>query len=129
MSSPHACHPLPKGFQLDAYRIDRVLSKGGFSIVYLARDAAGTSVAIKEYLPTHLAQRPADNPVPVIAAEQLARFNKGMRSFIEEARLLAHIHHPNVVEVLDFAKANNTAYVVMRYEHGHSLDEYLRRLR
>lgn len=129
MSSPRVCHPLPKGFQLDVYRLERVLSKGGFSIVYLARDPAGTPVAIKEYLPTDLAQRSADNPVPIVATERLSTFNRGMRSFIEEARLLAHIHHPNVVAVLDFAKANGTAYIVMRYEHGHSLYDYVYRLR
>jgi hypothetical protein len=51
-----------------------------------------------------------------------------MRSFLEEARLLAHIRHPNVVEVQNFIKANETAYMVMRYEHGHSLHEYVRAL-
>jgi len=129
MTSKSACHPLPKGFQLDAYRIDRTLSKGGFSMVYLAHDESGEPVAIKEYLPRHLAQRAADNPVPIIPPKHLAAFNRGMRSFIEEARLLTHVRHPNVVAVLDFAKANGTAYIVMRYEEGHSLDEYVRKLR
>ena len=46
--------PLPEGYQLQEYTIDKVLSSGGFSIVYLAHDAAGTPYAIKEYLPAAL---------------------------------------------------------------------------
>lgn len=129
MSSPAECHPLPQGFQCDRYRIDRLLSKGGFSLVYLAHDESGTPVVIKEYLPTHLAQRPADSPVPIIPPERQADFNRGMRAFLEEARLLAQIRHPNVVSVLNFAKANHTAYLVMRHERGHSLDDYVGKLR
>ncbi len=113
---------------LDGYRIDSQLSMGGFSIVYLAHDANGAEVAIKEYLPFQLAQRSGASPVPVVAPEHQAAFVLGMRSFLEEARLLAHIRHPNVVEVQNFIKANETAYMVMRYEHGHSLHEYVRAL-
>ena len=54
-----ANEPLPAGFQLDQYRIERQLSLGGFSIVYLAFDAHDTPVAIKEYLPNSLALRKA----------------------------------------------------------------------
>ena len=121
--------PLPRGFLLDGYRIDKLLSMGGFSIVYLAYDEAGTAVAIKEYLPAQLAQRSGDNPVPIVAPGRQAAFVKGMRSFLEEARLLAHIRHPNVVEVLNFIKANETAYMVMHYERGHNLHDYVRALR
>ena len=56
---PQANCALPAGFQLDQYRIDRQLSLGGFSIVYLAHDELGTPVAIKEYLPNSLALREA----------------------------------------------------------------------
>ena len=106
-----------------------MLSRGGFSIVYMACDQAGTPVVVKEYLPMQLVQRSADSPVPVVFAESQGMFNNGLRSFMEEARLLAHIRHPNIVTVLDFAKANGTAYIVMRYEQGHSLEEYLGGLR
>lgn len=129
MSPPPVCHPLPEGFQLDGYRIDHMLTRGGFSIVYMARDPAGTPVVIKEYMPTHLAQRAKDSAVPVVSVERRGKFNNGMRSFVEEARLLAHIRHPNIVTVLDFAKANSTAYIVMHYEQGQSLEIFLSGLR
>ena len=48
---------LPSGYQLLNYRIDRQISRGGFSIVYRAFDDAGAPVAIKEYLPSSLVKR------------------------------------------------------------------------
>ncbi len=126
MPSSKLCSPLKPGSTIDDYRIERQLSRGGFSLVYLARDAANTPVAIKEYMPANLAHRSGDDPVPIVAPERQAAFSRGMRSFLEEARLLAHIHHPNVVEVLNFTKANGTAYMVMHYEHGHTLQQYVR---
>lgn len=123
MSAP--CLPLPKDFLLDDYRIERQLSLGGFSIVYLAYDSVGEPVAIKEYLPSSMAQRTAESPVPIITPGKEAFFAQGMKSFVEEARLLSHIKHPNVVEILSFFKANETAYIVMRYVSGRSLHEYI----
>ena len=49
--------PLPAGYELEGYRFERQLSVGGFSIVYLAHDAAGTPVAIKEYMPNAVVLR------------------------------------------------------------------------
>ena len=46
---------LPSGYQLQDYKIDKVLSSGGFSFVYLAHDKDNKLVAIKEYLPTSIA--------------------------------------------------------------------------
>lgn len=117
--------PLPQGFQLENYRIERQLSEGGYSMVYLARDETGRAVAIKEYLPARLAQRRGPDPVPVIADKNRGAFNAGMKAFFEEGRILAHIKHPNVVQVLNFFRANETAYLVMRYAEGRSLREHL----
>jgi serine/threonine protein kinase len=58
--------PLPAGYELEGYRIERQLSVGGFSIVYLAHDAAGTPVAIKEYMPNAVVLRGEGQIVPVI---------------------------------------------------------------
>jgi hypothetical protein len=117
--------PLPKDFQLENYRIERQISEGGFSFVYLARDEAGTPVAIKEYLPSRLIQRLGDGPAPIVPEENRTAFNRGMKSFFEEGRILARVKHPNVVQVLNFFRANETAYMVMRYEEGVSLAEHL----
>ncbi len=52
-----ANQPLPAGYVLNGYRIEKPLSSGGFGIVYLAEDDSGTPVAIKEYLPSSLPLR------------------------------------------------------------------------
>lgn len=54
-------------------------------------------------------------------------FKSGLERFSREARTLARFKHPNIVRVLRFIEANNTAYLVMEYEEGHSLGEYIRR--
>ena len=86
---PQANVPLPPGYQLDEYRIERQLSLGGFSIVYLAFDEEDTPVAIKEYLPNSLALRAEGDVLPSIAEENVATFRYGMKCFFEEGRALA----------------------------------------
>ncbi|MDT3735255.1 MAG: serine/threonine-protein kinase [Denitratisoma sp.] len=120
--------PLPQGFQLDGYRIERQLSQGGFSIVYLARDEDGRHVVIKEYLPAGLARRGADAANVAVDAEHQAAFNSGLKCFFDEGRILAGIDHPNVVHVKNFFRTNGTAYLVMRYERGSTLKEHVRQM-
>jgi serine/threonine protein kinase len=127
MATQQTNHALPPGFQLDRYRIERQLSLGGFSIVYLAYDEDGTPVAIKEYLPNSLALRGEGQIMPVIAEEHLGAFRHGMKCFFEEGRALAHLNHPNVVRVLNFFRANETVYMVMQYERGRTLQEHIQK--
>jgi len=120
--------PLPLPTQIGKYRFMSVISRGGFSIVYLAQDEkSGEAVAIKEYLPSLLARRAAGDLVPAIPKESEELFRVGMKCFFDEARTLATIHHHNIVRVLDFFRANETVYMVMRYESGRSLEEHVRR--
>ena len=124
-----ANHALPAGYQLDEYRIGHQLSLGGFSIVYLATDATGQVVAIKEYLPNSLALRGDGEIKPVITEEHLPAFRYGMKCFFEEGRALAKLSHPNVIRVLNFFRANDTVYMVMEYEQGRTLQEFIQRNR
>jgi serine/threonine protein kinase len=50
-------------------------------------------------------------------------FMRGRKLFLEEARVLAKLRHPNIVEVLNFFQANATVYLVMTYDHGRTLSE------
>jgi hypothetical protein len=120
-----ANQPLPNGHQLEEYTITRQLSLGGFSIVYLATDAAGTRVAIKEYLPNSLALRAEGEIKPQITPEHQSAFRYGMKCFFEEGRALARLSHPNVIRVLNFFRANDTVYLVMEYERGRTLQEFI----
>ncbi|HQR04795.1 MAG: serine/threonine protein kinase [Proteobacteria bacterium] len=125
MSPAQANASLPAGFQLEGYRIARQISLGGFSIVYLAHDASGHPLAIKEYLPNTLSLRSGTDYVPQVADADRAAFNHGLQCFFEEGRTLALLDHPNVVRVTDFFRANGTAYLVMRYERGRTLAEHI----
>jgi serine/threonine protein kinase len=120
--------PLPDGLEIGGYRIVKKIASGGFSIVYLAYDCDGNAVAIKEYLPSALALRQPGELVPAVSRPNLPVFRIGLKCFFEEGRALARIVHPNVVRVLNFFRANDTVYMVMAYESGHSLQEHVARL-
>ncbi|TAH45688.1 MAG: serine/threonine protein kinase [Betaproteobacteria bacterium] len=126
---PQANCALPQGYQLDRYRIERQLSVGGFSIVYLALDEDGTPVALKEYLPNSLALRAEGAVEPQVSEQHLPAFRYGMKCFFEEGRALAKLMHPNVVRVLNFFRANGTVYMVMQFERGRTLHEYIQKHR
>ncbi len=123
MSSPNNL-ALPTGYQLQDYEIRKVLSSGGFSFVYLARDQDKKTVAIKEYLPTSIALR--TNGATVLPnTDNVALFRHGLKCFFDEGLSLAKIDHKNIVRVLNFFRANDTVYMVMQYERGKSLQDYI----
>jgi serine/threonine protein kinase len=123
--------PLDEGYQLKNYRIEKPLSSGGFSIVYLARDENDVPVAIKEYLPAALVLRSETDgaEVRVNSEENLAVFRHGLKCFFEEGRSLATIAHPNIVRVENFFRANETVYMVMQYVRGRTLQFHVQRHR
>jgi len=105
----------------------RVLAAGGFGIVYLARDHwLDRDVAVKEFLPTHLAGRGDDQQVELRTDADAELFARGLQSFIAEAKLLAHFSHPAIVKVHRFWEANGTGYMVMPYLRGPTLGQVRR---
>ncbi|TAK73329.1 MAG: serine/threonine protein kinase [Aquabacterium sp.] len=115
---------LPAGTRLGEFEIECVLGVGGFGIVYRALDhALERRVAIKEYMPAALAARGADAKVSLRSASHADTFDLGLRSFINEARLLARFDHPSLVKVYRFWEANDTAYMVMPWYEGVTLRE------
>ncbi len=114
---------LTGGNGLRSFIIGAARGKGGFGITYVAMEThSHRRVAIKEYFPTRCAFR-AGNGVNVQAmTSQDSAFQGGMRSFLEEARmLLAQEDLPTVVKVIDYFQANGTAYLVMEYLDGVAL--------
>lgn len=123
---PQSSAPLPEGAEIGGYRILHALSSGGFSIVYLAySEQSEECVAIKEYMPSNRAIRRPGDLVPHIKAEHLVAYRYGLAAFFEEARILATIHHPNIVQVLELVRANQTIYMVMQFIEGTSLEKYI----
>jgi formylglycine-generating enzyme required for sulfatase activity/serine/threonine protein kinase len=120
---------LPSGFRLHEYEVLRVLGRpGGFGITYLANDThLAKEVAIKEFLPPELAVRGDGSTVTVRSRDDRPAFDWGLKSFLNEARVLARFHHPNVVQVHRFFEANATAYIVMEYVRGETLSELFQR--
>jgi serine/threonine protein kinase len=116
---------LPIGYALQDYTITKVLSTGGFSFVYLAKDAHKKTVAIKEYMPTGLALREKGATVLLGSGSDSQTFKHGLKCFFEEGLALAKIDHKNIVRVTNFFRENNTVYMVMQYELGKSLQDYI----
>ncbi|WP_056198856.1 serine/threonine-protein kinase [Pelomonas sp. Root1237] len=123
-------HTLPSGTRIHDYRIDRVLGEGGFGIVYLATDVAlERQVAIKEYLPSSMAARAGNSLTVLVKSPNHAEtFAIGLRSFVNEAKLLARFDHPALLKVHQFWEGNGTAYMAMPYYQGQTLKEALTRL-
>ncbi|HEY5700515.1 MAG TPA: serine/threonine-protein kinase, partial [Gammaproteobacteria bacterium] len=118
---------LPAGYMLHWYEIDSVLGQGGFGITYLARDTnLNHWVAIKEFLPSDLASRTHDSSVEPISDGHSDTFGWGLQRFITEAQTLAKFRHPNIVLVYSVFEANNTAYMVMEYVEGRTLEDALK---
>lgn len=117
---------LPVGCPLHEYTIEAVLGSGGFGITYLARDNnLQCQVAIKEYLPNDLAIRMEGQTVSPRTESDTHGYRVGLDRFLAETRVLASFRHPNIVRVTRFFEANNTAYMVMDYEKGQPLREWL----
>ena len=117
---------LAPGTELNQYRIKGVIGEGGFSIVYAAEDMRlQRTVAIKEYLPTSFASRTQSSTITLRSERHRASFQAGLRSFVEEAKMLARFKHTALVEVLQFWEQNGTAYMVMPYYRGHTLRDVL----
>ena len=118
---------LPVGFYLGEFEIIKVLGEGGFGIVYLADDhSLGRRIALKEYMPSSLAQRVGGTQVSVKSERHRETFAAGLKSFVNEARLLAQFDHPSLVKVYRFWEANGTAYMVMPFYEGITLKDELK---
>ena len=120
---------LPVGTYLGEFELTGVLGEGGFGIVYLAWDhSLERRVALKEYMPSALCARTGSTQVQIKSPRHRETFEAGMKSFVNEARLLASFDHPSLVKVYRFWEANGTAYMVMPFYEGITLKDKLRDL-
>jgi|GEM_PF-3009185 len=110
-------------------KIESVLGMGGFGVTYKAIDPdLEKYFAVKEYLPSDLTVRNADSKSLQPKTGRSADFKYGLERFLDEAKTLAKFNHANICQVTQFVQANNTAYLVMNYEPGEALDDYLKRI-
>lgn len=118
---------LPPGTIVERYEIADLLGSGGFSRVYRGRSLkSGRTVVIKEFLPKVGSGASAANPGTASNGGDAFRLEHGRGMFLQEARVLARLKHPNIVRVRNFVLANDTAYLVMDYEPGENLSRYIK---
>src|SRR5579884_1764744 len=88
------------GQRLGNYQLVRLLGRGGFAEVYLGEQV---------YLHTQAALK-------VLRVQLL---DEHVQAFLKEAQLIAHLEHPHIVQVHDFAVQDGTPFLVMVYApHG-----------
>jgi len=109
------------------YFVGKSLGSGGFGITYLSLDLnLKMRVAIKEFLPKSIAGRSRNRmTVHANTDEYAEHYELGLSKFLEEARTLAKFRHPSIIPVSAFFKENNTAYFVMPYIPGKTLEGYV----
>lgn len=113
---------LPPGTKLQGgnYTLGKVLGQGGFGITYLGSSVPTRStVAIKEFYPTGSTRQGKMVRHPSAMTPEDYREARG--KFIEEARILSQFKHPGIVRVYSYFEENNTAYMVMEYLKGRTL--------
>lgn len=127
VAAPDVSHvdALAGGTRLGEFEILGLIGVGGFGMVYRAYDhSLHRDVAIKEYMPTALAGRTGNVlNISVRNSNDQETYQKGLRSFVDEARMLAKFEHPSLVRVFQFWEANDTAYMVMPLYRGVTLKQ------
>ena len=112
---------MPAGMQLGNYRILHKIGQGGFGITYLAEHLPSKEqVVIKENLPTIYAYRHLKTMrvLPLDSKRAAQNYAHILKRFVDEARLLAKLKHPNIVTVREAFEALGTAYYVMPHIPG-----------
>lgn len=119
--------PLRPDSMVEHYKIGKVIGVGGFSVVYSALDTKTNSVvAIKEFYATNCMRRARDASLHVHPKDQEHKYHIGLKRFFDEGLTLSQIEHPNIVNVSNFFRCNNTAYLVMHFEHGKDLRWFIK---
>jgi serine/threonine protein kinase len=110
------------------FHVQEVLGADGFGITYKASKRGSKPVAIKEFFPADNAIRKNnDKSVTARSTKDADFFTYGLDAFKKEADTLSRFKsHPNIVTVQGYFEANGTAYMVMDYEEGQTLDEWLK---
>ncbi len=129
-STPINAQALPAGTRLEEFVTESILGSGGFGVTYLARDTSlGRQVVIKENLPAQFCFRDTHSLTVAprhTTGEDAENFRWSLENFSKEAAMLASLDHPGIVKVLRSFQGFGTAYFVMPFVEGMTLDELMR---
>lgn len=124
------CHiapkELPNGTLLHGYRVQRCIGGGGFGVTYLAQEARlNRIVVIKESFPDSLCYREASTLDVCLHDPEAGQegFDWARNNFLREVRLLANLDHSCIAKVYAYFEEHQTAYYVVEYINGISLDK------
>ena len=115
------------------YLVGKELGTGGFGITYVALDMRlGRKVAIKEFFMRGGMHRDTSASTEVSYTQDDSDYfmmvKTSMEKFEEEARILARLGKlPGIVDIYDIFNENNTAYIVLEYLDGFTLQKYVER--
>lgn len=130
-TGPKEAYHLKPGTVLQGkYLVGRTIGHGGFGITYIGYNKVLQQVvAIKEYFPGEFATRTEEtNILTIYSGEREEQFLNGVDKFIEEARKLAKFRgKEGIVNIHDSFRENKTAYIVMEYLDGETLEKRLDR--
>ena len=108
------------------FRILNEIARGGFGITYLAYHIpARTYVAVKECFPDGIVTRDGLK-VQAKPGHEL-EFQNVLEHFSREAEILDQLTHPSATEIITRLNENNTAYIVMEYVRGETLEQRINR--
>ena len=110
------------------YKIVGHISSGGFGNTYEGvHTMMDTKVAIKEFFPKRFCNRDENTSHITVATQSNKELvDKLRKKFIEEAKAIFKMNHPNIVKVHDIFEENGTAYYVMDYIDGKSLGDIVK---
>jgi len=127
---PDLDQALKRGYLLEGYRIEKVIGGGGFSFVYLAYHIKTQhKVVVKEYFPHELVLRIPGGRIRPKSDVARNHFQLGMKRFFSEGAALAKLKHPNIINVSNFFRANDTVFMVMDFEEGRDLRYFIKKSR
>ncbi len=127
-STPNPMALIPGTVLNNRYRINSMIGQGGFGIVYDGTDVElNRHVAIKEYFPESTAFRNANASSAITVYGDTPSYYKGLEDFYEEGvRLAKFSGSPNIVNVFHTFRENDTAYFVMEYLDGQTLEKHIK---
>src|SRR5581483_6952786 len=120
---------LTPGTKIDQYVVTSVLGRGGFGITYLVHDESlQKDFALKEFFPEDLVIREGSGIRFTAKPHSESDYLWGLKKFYDEARLLAQFNHTNIVSVRRVFEANNSAYMLLDFVKGSTLEKWLQGL-
>lgn len=116
------------------YTIKKILGQGGFGITYLVEGVvkvgninATVEFAVKEHFISSMCSREGATQQVAFSQPVADTVQKSLSSFIKEARRVQNlgVEHPNIIKFNEVFEANNTAYYVMEYLNGITLEQFV----